>query len=178
MPERYLNDRRLHRLSAEDFRAFVYALMWSVANRTDGVLEADDLALIPHFPGGLCATRLVAAEVWELHADGYFIVDFDVTQTSKHDLGVLENARRADRESKARKRAAAKEAAQVKALEDEESPGQSTGLVHRTTQDRQGLGKDRTGRTGEAVETSHLQSVGEPLNDTQMKALASWGDVA
>ena len=35
LPERWLNDRRLQRHSADHYRAFVNALLWSVANRTD-----------------------------------------------------------------------------------------------------------------------------------------------
>jgi hypothetical protein len=46
-PERWLNDRRLLRLSDAAFRLFVISLTWSVSNRTDGVLDTGDLTLIP-----------------------------------------------------------------------------------------------------------------------------------
>jgi len=44
-PERWLNDRRVLRLSDPAFRLFVIPLTWSVSNRTDGDLYDDDLRL-------------------------------------------------------------------------------------------------------------------------------------
>lgn len=48
-PERWLNDRRVLRLSDPAFRLFVISLTWSVSNRTYGELydDDDDLLLIP-----------------------------------------------------------------------------------------------------------------------------------
>jgi hypothetical protein len=47
-PERWLNNRRVLRLSDRAFRLFVISLTWSVSNRTDGELyDDDDLLLIP-----------------------------------------------------------------------------------------------------------------------------------
>lgn len=46
-PERWLNDRRVMRLSPDAFRTFVIALTWSVANRTDGVITDDDMPFLP-----------------------------------------------------------------------------------------------------------------------------------
>jgi hypothetical protein len=96
LPERWLNNRRLLRLSDEDFRSFVMALVWSVSNRTDGRVEPEDLALIPTFTVG-APDALVNAGLWTRLDYGWRIDDFLETQTSKHDLEVLENNRRRDR---------------------------------------------------------------------------------
>ena len=40
LPERWLNDGRLQRVSASAYRLFGNGLMWTVANRTDGHLPA------------------------------------------------------------------------------------------------------------------------------------------
>lgn len=105
LPDRFLNDRRLQRLSAESYRAFVNALMWSVSNRTDGVVLPDDLDLIPGFPAAAAPT-LTASGLWkERKAGGWVIADFRSTQTSRSQLETLENYRRREREQKARHRA-------------------------------------------------------------------------
>jgi len=105
-PERWLNDRRLFRLGGEAFKIYVVALAWSVANRTDGVISRADLDLLPGVELDHLV-QLLVADLWDELEDnsGYVIVDFEATQTSSHDLGVLENARRRDREKKRRRRA-------------------------------------------------------------------------
>jgi hypothetical protein len=104
IPERYLMDRRVVRLTDGQFRSFVMGTLWSVSNRTDGRVEPDDLALIPNFAAG-SIKALVDAGLWLPQPHGWLMADFATTQTSRHDLEVLENIRRADREKKARKRA-------------------------------------------------------------------------
>ncbi len=52
IPDRWLSDRRLQRLSDVHFRAFITSLVWSVSNRTNGVIEPEDLRLIPNFAAG------------------------------------------------------------------------------------------------------------------------------
>jgi hypothetical protein len=54
-PERWLNDRRVLRLSDPAFRLFVTSLTWSVSTRTDGELY-DDMLLTPCVD--LAASRL------------------------------------------------------------------------------------------------------------------------
>lgn len=103
-PDRWLNDRRLSRLSDADFRSFVTALTWSVSNRTDGRIEADDLALIPGFREQSIA-GLTSAGVWTYEADCWQIEEFSTTQTSKTQLEGLDHKRHQDRERQARKRA-------------------------------------------------------------------------
>jgi hypothetical protein len=137
LPERYLNDRRINRLTPEHFRAYVMATLWSVSNRTDGVLTVEDLALIPGF-STTAPAALEAADLWVWIDGVWTIEDFATTQTSKHDLEVLDNARRADREKKRRQRAKPDGPTFS-------TPGDDPGDVSRgTAQDR--TGQDRQGQ--------------------------------
>lgn len=103
-PDRWLADRRIQRLTDRGFRAFVSALMWSVLNRTDGVIEHEDLALIPGFAN--CAEdELAAAGLFEPLDHGWLITEYARTQTSKDALETLERARAANRERQAKWRA-------------------------------------------------------------------------
>lgn len=146
-PERWLQDRRVHRLDDRDFRSFMYSLAWSVSNRTDGLVEEQDFALIPHFSPNSVGP-LVTAGLWETvtyHREiAWRIADFKKTQSSKDDLEVLENVRAAEREKKRRQRA---RKAGVAVHVPGDVPGDSTG-VHvpgdDTGQDRQG--QARTGQ--------------------------------
>jgi hypothetical protein len=103
-PERWLNDRRVVRLSDRAFRLFVTSLAWSVANRTDGRLYPDDLALLLGVDPG-AAGELVKAGLWSAAGEGWQVVDFGHTQTTEAQLVGLEHKRAMDRERQARKRA-------------------------------------------------------------------------
>lgn len=107
LPERLLVDRRLLSQSDAVFRAYVTSLMFSVSNRTDGMIETNDVNLMPRF-AKTAPTALVKAGLWAETETGWLIVDFDAQQTSRADLEVLENARKRDREKKARQRAGKK----------------------------------------------------------------------
>jgi hypothetical protein len=103
-PERWLNDRRVLRLSDAAFRLFVCGLAWSVANKTDGYLSDEDLALIP----GVnleAAEALYDAELWWSHMHGAQITEFEDTQSSRDELDALAARRRNDRRRKAAERA-------------------------------------------------------------------------
>lgn len=94
-PERWLNDRRVLRLSDGGFRLFVVSLAWSVSNRTDGVLYDDDFELmmrvtLTHAP------ELVEQGLWRREADHWFIEEFDRTQTTRDQLEGLDQRRAAD----------------------------------------------------------------------------------
>jgi hypothetical protein len=104
LPERWLNDRRLQRLSADHFRTYVNVLLWSVANRTDGRIEREDVGLIPHWSAN-AAKAFVAAELFTPQPDGWLITDYAATQSTRSELETLERVRRRDREKKARQRA-------------------------------------------------------------------------
>jgi hypothetical protein len=103
-PERWLLDRRIDGLDDRDFRSFVSALVWSVSNRTDGVITEPDLDRIPHFDRR-SVFMLVARALWDATDTGWQITEFEDTQTSRDDLAVLTNARRAKRDAQRRRRA-------------------------------------------------------------------------
>jgi hypothetical protein len=103
LPERWLTDRRLRRLPDAAFRLFITSLLWSVANKTDGVLYDDDLPLIPDVDLG-CADRLAKAGLWGRDRDRWIIAVFEDTQTSAAELDGLAARRRADRRRKAAQR--------------------------------------------------------------------------
>lgn len=129
LPDRWLSDRRFRRerLSDAGFRAFVNALMWSVGNRTEGVIEPDDLKLIPDFDRATIK-ELVCGDLWEPRPTGrgWLIVDFPTTQTGKDLLAKYEKEKALDRRRKAKKRAE-ELAAQLAAEGD--SGGSSAGRI-------------------------------------------------
>lgn len=96
-PERWINDRRIRLLSDQAFRLFVYSLVWSVANRTDGAIHDDDLPLIPDIDQAK-ADELIKQKLWKRDADRWLIADYEDTQTSADDLDRLAGMRRAARE--------------------------------------------------------------------------------
>ena len=137
-PERYLHDRRLVRLTDAEHRAYVLALVWSVANRTDGVIAVGDLDALP-----LAVTRetLAGLEQAELATeqllDGdlvWLLTDYAETQSTRAELDSLDAARRAKRANAARARA--------------EKAAHGLSAVPATTEDRQELGQARA-RTGQ-----------------------------
>jgi len=103
-PEAWLNDRRVVRLSDAAHRLFVTTLAWSASNRTDGLVEEFDLALV-HGVDPRHRTELVSAGLWSEVEGGWQVVDFHKTQTTKVQLEGLDHKRHQDRERKARQRA-------------------------------------------------------------------------
>lgn len=149
MPERWLSDRRLLRLSDPAFRLFVLGLMWSVANRTDGTLYDDDLLLMPTVDAA-SAAELAKAGLWQRERDTWIVADFATTQTSADELSALEAMRKSARERKARERA------RIRARDmSRDSPDDGHGDAHRTGQDRQD-------RTGKGSSRASQVSPGEP----------------
>lgn len=142
-PERWLHDRRLRKLSDAGFRAFVNSLAWSVLNRTDGVIEPDDLMLIPDFDPG-CEVELVKTGAWTTGDGNWHIMEFADTQTSSTEHEALAALRKTKREAQARWRA--KQAKRADQLERDgsiytvDSTRESTEIA--TTQDR--TGQDRS----------------------------------
>jgi hypothetical protein len=96
MPERWLNDRRFRskRLSDAGYRSYMNALVWSVANRTDGVIERGDLEDIPDFNPAV-VPELMGDDLWEPLGvgDSWHISDFDTTQTGRDLLESAANYR-------------------------------------------------------------------------------------
>lgn len=138
-PAAWLMDPTLQRLSDRAHRGFVLALAWAVSARTDGIIRFDDLDLIPGFPRGV-EEELAKAEVWAVLDEGWLIVWFALTQTSRAEFEQLDHARLKAREKKARQRAKAA-AGQTDVPGDSppgQTPGQSPGTSPGTTQARQG----------------------------------------
>ncbi len=151
-PERWLNDRRVVRLNDAAFRTFVTTLAWSVANRTDGVVELDDLDFI-HGADPRAVPTLVGCGLWSTSKKSVFLITvFRETQTSRHELEVLDNVRRRDREKKARQRS--------KTSSEDESPGTSLGTASPGTVPGDCIGEDRkAGQEGQAREVRSLFGV-------------------
>lgn len=105
LPVQWLVDRRIQRLSDADYRAFVNALIWAVANKTDGVVDDADLALIAGI-SDTAPAAFVAAELWTALENGWLITDFASTQTSRSEHEVLAKIRDRERLKKQRQRAA------------------------------------------------------------------------
>lgn len=125
-PDRWLSDKRLQRLSDGHFRAFITSLTWSVSNRTDGVIEPEDLGLIPNFAAN-SVQAFVKAGLWQPLEKGWRITDYMTTQTSSEQLVAAEAARAKEREKKARQRAAKRTAASANAVVPGDVPGDNTG---------------------------------------------------
>lgn len=169
-PEKWLNDRRILRLSPAYFRAFVMSLAWSVSNRTDGRLEPADLPLIPGFEGG-AGDALEACGLWTVEAGGWRIVDFAGTQTTAVQLQGLDHKRAVDRERQARKRAH-DAGNHVLCLPDNCTMATASGdSSSDVTRDRKRDTKDRTGqdRTGQAFNKEALEK-DESTSDSAIPA--------
>lgn len=149
LPERYLIDRRVLRLTDAQRSCLFMATVWSVSNRTDGRVERADLPLIPTFREGVIPA-LVAAELWtEDGNDAWTITDYQRDQTSRHDFEVLEAARRRERMKKQRQRARPEGQSQG------DVPGDDTG------KDRQGKARQETGQDYSGYPAGLDESTGE-----------------
>lgn len=96
-PERWLNDKRITRLSGEAFKLFMFAMGWSVANKTDGALTEDDLEDVPRVDRSL-SVDLEKAGLWRRQGNGWMITVFDGTQTPRAQLEALEAKRLHERD--------------------------------------------------------------------------------
>ncbi|GLJ79020.1 hypothetical protein [Microbacterium imperiale] len=138
IPERYLVDRRIMRLSDAERSSLFLATLWSVSNRTDGRIERGDLAIIPMFREAAVHTLVVQGLWVEDGPDAWVIVDYERDQTSRSQFEVMENTRRREREKKQRQR--------LKQGVPGDSPG---GQSRGTSQDRQG--QARQGEEGQEI---------------------------
>lgn len=157
IPERYLADKAILRLTDAERSSYFMALTWSVSNRSDGRIERADLPLIPTFTEKAVA-GLVRWGCWtQTGDDAWQITDFVRTQTTRSEFEVLDNARRRDREKKQRQRARDKT----------DVPGDVPGGQSRgTSQARQG--KARQGKS---------QDISEALVNEQTGEIESWPTV-
>lgn len=96
-PERWLNDKRITRLSGDAFKLFMFAMGWSVANRTDGAITEDDLEDVPRVDRSV-SVDLEKAGLWRREGRGWMITVFDGTQTPRAQLEALEAKRLHERD--------------------------------------------------------------------------------
>ncbi|MGM1016773.1 MAG: hypothetical protein ACQEW8_04465 [Actinomycetota bacterium] len=104
IPERFLADRRVLRLTPEARSSYFMATLWSVSNRTDGHFDRADIEFIPTFASA-AIDELVHCGLWEPNGDGWQDTEFARTQSTRDALDHLERIRKAEREKKARQRA-------------------------------------------------------------------------
>jgi hypothetical protein len=103
-PERWLNDRRIQQLPPEAFVAFANALMWSVSNRTDGIIKFTEWELIPRCKPA-DAAALESAGLLKRRNDGWLLGVYKATQRSRKQLESDDEYRERERERMAQKRA-------------------------------------------------------------------------
>ena len=164
LPERWLNDRRLARLSDAAFRLYVTALMWAVANRTEGLLAADDLPLMPRVDLGR-VDELEKAGLWTRDQDGWLIAEFVETQTSNEQLAATARARLLARDRKARQRAREREEKNASSRDvTRDYTGQD-----RPGQDRPGQDRPRQEELSARVEDNGAACVscGQPVEEVR-----------
>jgi hypothetical protein len=146
LPDRWLTDRRVQRLSATHYRALMNSLMYMVANRTDGSITAEDFAMIPHFAAD-APDAFVRAGLWEPTEQGWVFVGWASTQTTRSEAEALERVRAREREKKARQRATASSPRDTQQDSPRDmSPGPSGGNY------RQGQARQGKARPGEEAE--------------------------
>ncbi|WP_082956402.1 hypothetical protein [Mycobacterium sp. E787] len=147
IPDRWLLDRRFSRLSGNQFRAFIAALTWSASNRTDGVIAPDDLPEIRWLTADDMPAFVAAGLCARLH-DGWLIVDFLSTQTTRAQWEQRERSAVKERARKARHRA--KTAAQGNVPRDRDADRDADGDADslRTGQDRQGQDRSNPRQNG------------------------------
>lgn len=135
VPEQWLYDPRWLRLSPTVRADALAWLVWSVAQRRDGMLEIADLELCTWRTSMDSLPVLIKAGiVKQLDADHIVFVDFSDTQASSADLAAAEDMRRKARERQRKSRA--------KRAESRSEPVTRDG--HVTQQDR--TGQDRKGQ--------------------------------
>lgn len=94
-PERWLNDRRIKRLSDAGHRFLVIAMTYAVANKTDGLLDLEtvDELVGNHGCDREAVPELISRGLLMVVEDGWFLIDFPTTQTSVAQANAAELAR-------------------------------------------------------------------------------------
>lgn len=166
LPEKWLNDRRLVKLSDPAYRLFVASLLWSVTNRTDGMIETADLPTIPHVDTSH-VSELVAGRLWRDISGGWVIADYSATQTARGELERLETIRRGDRERKARERATK---ASSQHVPPDVSAGSPPDASMRTVEARTGQDRDRLGQEGLPPDENENELIESPPVASRLKS--------
>ncbi|WP_460511047.1 hypothetical protein [Frigoribacterium salinisoli] len=92
------------KLTDAEFRSLVMIELWAVSNRTDGLLERDDVDLVPRTDPA-CLDALVRHGLLEPHDRGWRVVGWEDEQTSSDQIARAQRARKVAAEKKARQRA-------------------------------------------------------------------------
>ena len=103
LPESLLMDRNVNTLPAEAWRSYTHSLMWSVSNRTDGIILTGELGMIPMFRAG-DEIILEKAGLWTRLDHVWKITRFELEQTTRQQLEASERGRLADRDRQRRHR--------------------------------------------------------------------------
>nr|ANY57913.1 hypothetical protein [uncultured bacterium] len=175
LPERWLLDRRLLRISGDAYRTFAQLLLFAVANRTNGVIDLTDLDLIP------CARRedvpaLERMELVEVDGDRLTLVDFALTQTSREQLEAAEAAREAeraaDRERKRRKREETRAEPVSPGTSDQKSDRKSSGNPAPETQEGRKAGRQPGRQAPLGLSRTHVENGPANLTGEELEMLA------
>jgi hypothetical protein len=142
VPDRWLIDRRFSQLSGDQFRAFIAALTWSASNKTDGVVTEADLSEIRWFQA-VDMPALVEAGLFARIDNGWLLVDFLSTQTTRAQWVQRERNIVKERERKARYRAKAASQGDVPRDTDGDRDADGDAEPLRTGKDRQGQDRKR-----------------------------------
>lgn len=165
-PERWMNDRRINRLSDAEHRAYVLALVWSVANGTDGVITVEDLELMPkpvtrEALEGLKRAELVSEQLTAAGELVWLLSEYESTQTTRAEREALETARRARKEAQRVRRA--RSAVGGSGARAAEAGADARSVVTGTALGQDRLGQDRTG-----------QAPTKPPRDSDSDPVTSW----
>lgn len=154
-PERWLNDRRILRLTDAEFRSFVTSLAWAVSNRTDGKLDLEDLTLVPGFRHETIPA-FVQADLWAVEGKAWQIVDFATTQSTAAQLNALDEKRLKDRDRQARHRTAvaSEPDPHPPTAKRDSSRDVTRDITRDITRDVAGVTKARTGKARTGFEVS------------------------
>lgn len=154
MPQRWITDTRFTRLSGDAFKLFTFGLMFSVANRREGLLLDDDLPDLPRVSLDR-ASELERAGLWTRESAGWRIAEHAATQTSITELEAAERARIAARERKARQRQRERDS--------------DSGLESRVTSQAR-PGQERPGQANDKGRSQ--------MEEINVKDVVDWPDVA
>jgi hypothetical protein len=165
LPDRWLNDRRFRskRLSDAAYRSYMNALVWSVANRTEGIITRGDLEDIPDFNPAV-VPELMGGDLWDVlgAGDRWLIHDFETTQTGRNLLESYEKRKAWDRKRKAQK-------ALERLAGESDSGGNSSGTFppdsYRPGQARQGQPPRGAARPQRGKATTHNAEPYRDLDD-------------
>jgi predicted RNA-binding Zn ribbon-like protein len=162
-PERWLNDRRVVRLSDAGFRLLVTSLAYSVANRTDGRLDKADLELL-HGVDARHVGELVDAGLMEATTvASWQSTVYAASQSSKSQLEGYEWKREQDRQRKANERARKRGEPEPFPRESRDSPRDVTDDGARDTKARPGQARQGVyGTTDQAKLCPHGKPLGDP----------------